>query len=135
MLAMTNLREQLAIIAYRAYGDSVDWKNYQGLPIPAWDALGDAIREAWRVAAEAVSLAVAEDIMTWEQKRKHTERMLSLIPEAEANAALRQLADETEAELRVLGVRKANEALRQASEVAENAALRGLAAREDANGG
>jgi hypothetical protein len=52
----------LAIIAYQAYGESVEWKNYQGLPMPRWEELGPAIQQAWLDAAAAVRDAVAEEI-------------------------------------------------------------------------
>ena len=41
-------------IAYAAYGDIVDYKNYQGLPMPTWNELPEKIRAAWRAAAQAV---------------------------------------------------------------------------------
>lgn len=43
---------------YAAYGKVTDFKNYQGLPMPAWEALGDKIREAW-IAAAARALELA----------------------------------------------------------------------------
>lgn len=45
----------LAKIAYQAYGQQIDFKNYQGLPMPAWDDLGDPIQGAWVAAASAVA--------------------------------------------------------------------------------
>lgn len=36
--------------AYQAYGDSRDWKAYDGKPMPAFDALPDGIRDAWRAS-------------------------------------------------------------------------------------
>lgn len=44
----------LAIVAYRAYGESVEWKNYLGEPMPRWEDLPEHIRQAWKEAAEAV---------------------------------------------------------------------------------
>jgi hypothetical protein len=44
----------LAKIAYEAYGKSTGGKNYQGLPMPAWEDLPEAIRHAWDAAAQAV---------------------------------------------------------------------------------
>ena len=41
-------------IAYEAYGDVTDHKNYMGNPMPAWDDLPDQIKAAWRAAAQAV---------------------------------------------------------------------------------
>lgn len=43
----------LAQIAYDAYGESVGWKNYQGLPMPSWEDLPPAIQQAWRAAVDA----------------------------------------------------------------------------------
>jgi len=45
----------LAIIAYQAYGESVGWKNFMGDPMPRWEDLPVNIKEAWRVAANAVA--------------------------------------------------------------------------------
>lgn len=44
----------MAKLAYGAYGQTTDFKNYQGLPMPAWDALGDTIQGAWVAAINAV---------------------------------------------------------------------------------
>lgn len=41
--------------AYRAYGQTTDFKNYQGLPMPAWDDLPEKIREAWVNASTAAA--------------------------------------------------------------------------------
>jgi len=40
--------------AYHAYGAVTDHKNYQGLPMPEWEALTDKIREAWIGAVQDV---------------------------------------------------------------------------------
>lgn len=45
--------DALAQIAYAAYGETVAWKNYQGLPMPTWEKLPPKIQEAWRAAAFA----------------------------------------------------------------------------------
>lgn len=47
--------EREAKIAYQAYGDTTDWKNYLGLPMPVWTELPDKIREAWVAAAKALT--------------------------------------------------------------------------------
>jgi hypothetical protein len=47
---------RLAKLAYAAYGKSTGGKNYQGLPMPTWDALSDTIQGAWVSAANAVVL-------------------------------------------------------------------------------
>jgi hypothetical protein len=46
--------EDLAITAYQAYGDAVEWKNFRGEPMPRFDELPDRIRLAWQKACEAV---------------------------------------------------------------------------------
>jgi hypothetical protein len=45
----------LGEVAYAAYGRTTDFKNYQGLPMPAWTDLGDTIRQAWENAATAAT--------------------------------------------------------------------------------
>lgn len=45
---------RLAQLAYDAYGNTTDHKNYQGNPMPTWDALGDTIQGAWVAAVNAV---------------------------------------------------------------------------------
>jgi hypothetical protein len=47
--------ESLARAAYQSYGAVTDFKNYQGLPMPEFDALTPKIREAWQAAASRVS--------------------------------------------------------------------------------
>lgn len=48
----------LARTAYKAYGATTDFKNYQGLPMPEFDDLPEKIRQAWIAAAGAVAVAV-----------------------------------------------------------------------------
>lgn len=38
--------EKAARRGYEAYGDYVEWKNYAGLTMPAWDILPEKIRGA-----------------------------------------------------------------------------------------
>lgn len=45
----------LAQCAYLAYGNATDGKNYQGLPMPDWAALGPTIQQAWRQAAAEIA--------------------------------------------------------------------------------
>lgn len=45
--------DEIAQIAYKAYGDSTKWLNYQGLPMPTWPELPPKIQEAWKAAAKA----------------------------------------------------------------------------------
>ncbi len=44
----------LAKNAYHAYGSVTDWKNYAGLPMPAWADLPAKIRAAWEAAVNQV---------------------------------------------------------------------------------
>ncbi len=48
-------REPVARLLYRAYGESAEWKNYRGDPMPEWDELPDAIREHWSAVADCSS--------------------------------------------------------------------------------
>jgi hypothetical protein len=45
--------DALAREAYRAYGATTDFKNFQGNPMPAFDDLPPKIREAWGAASQA----------------------------------------------------------------------------------
>jgi hypothetical protein len=45
---------ELAKVGYRAYGETTGFKNYQGLPMPEWDELGETIQAAWVAATRAV---------------------------------------------------------------------------------
>lgn len=46
----------LAKLAYDAYCDHADWKNFEGKPIPQWDELPEStgVQEKWRVAIQEV---------------------------------------------------------------------------------
>ncbi|SHI68844.1 hypothetical protein [Streptomyces sp. 3214.6] len=48
----------LARTAYAAYGEATGGLNYRGLPMPAWEDLGDTIQQAWIAAV----IAVARDV-------------------------------------------------------------------------
>jgi hypothetical protein len=50
--------EDLAKIAYRAYGETTDFKNFRGEPMPEWENLGDRIQSAWIAASTAVAETV-----------------------------------------------------------------------------
>lgn len=71
---MTDEDDQIimAKLAYGAYGQTTDFKNYQGNPMPRWDDLGDTIQAAWVSAANAISNylvgppAVDEDVPSGE---------------------------------------------------------------------
>ena len=47
----------LAAIAYDAYGETTGHKNYQGLPMPRFEDLPEAIIHAWEAAVVAVLTA------------------------------------------------------------------------------
>jgi hypothetical protein len=54
---VTDLDDQIVMakLAYAAYGQTTDFKNYQGNPMPNWEDLGDTIQAAWMSAANAVA--------------------------------------------------------------------------------
>ena len=54
----TQTADELARIAYAAYGKTTDFKNYQGLPMPEYDELTDKIKQAWQASVTAVCEAV-----------------------------------------------------------------------------
>jgi hypothetical protein len=43
-----------AKIAYQAYGDNAEWKNFMGNAMPKWEDLPEAIRGHWVAAAKAL---------------------------------------------------------------------------------
>jgi hypothetical protein len=49
---------ELAQSAYTAYGAATDHRNYQGLPMPEWNELGDTIQKAWIAASGDIVLGV-----------------------------------------------------------------------------
>ena len=54
----TPAAKPLSQVAYEAYGQSTGGLNYQGQPMPAWEALPQPIRQAWHAAANAVLVEV-----------------------------------------------------------------------------
>jgi hypothetical protein len=56
-----NNKERLARKAYAAYGGVTNFKNYQGLPMPEFDALTPAIKAAWCAASLAVRESTIEE--------------------------------------------------------------------------
>lgn len=52
--------DQLARVAYDAYGTVTDHKNFQGNPMPEYDDLTPLIKTAW----EAVALAIWDVFLT-----------------------------------------------------------------------
>jgi hypothetical protein len=53
------MNEELAKKAYFAYGQTTDFKNYQGLPMPEWENLPEAIQKAWGNAASTLAQPAA----------------------------------------------------------------------------
>jgi hypothetical protein len=51
---MSDLLTTLAESAYNAYGETTDFKNYQGLPMPKWNELSERIQSAWKAAVNDV---------------------------------------------------------------------------------
>lgn len=55
-------RTDLAKLAYHAYGQNTDFKNFQGNPMPQWEDLPDRIKEGWIAAAKAIEFQVSYGI-------------------------------------------------------------------------
>ena len=55
-----NKDKTLGQIAFEAYGDNREWKDWRGQPMPQWNEVKEGIREAWEVAAEAVKVNVEQ---------------------------------------------------------------------------
>lgn len=47
--------KETAHVAYDAYGDFVEWKNFHGDPMPKWGELPEKIKDAWRAGCLAIS--------------------------------------------------------------------------------
>lgn len=45
---------RLGQIAYNAYGEVTNFKNFQGNPMPVFDELPEIIQTAWQKAAEKI---------------------------------------------------------------------------------
>lgn len=43
-----------AKMAYEAYAEHQEWKNFQGNPIPPWTEVRQDIKDAWDVALQTV---------------------------------------------------------------------------------
>ena len=52
-------------IAYRAYGDATGGLNYQGLPMPTWDDLGDTVLVEVHLSAIGRGSGVPVDVVNW----------------------------------------------------------------------
>ena len=51
---MSKTDHELARAAYRAYGKTTGFKNYQGLPMPEFDKLPPNIQTAWYNSASEI---------------------------------------------------------------------------------
>jgi hypothetical protein len=49
--------------SYAAYGETVGWKNYAGLPMPTWEELPPKIQEAWRAATKETLRKTLGDVL------------------------------------------------------------------------
>ncbi len=52
--------EALAEEGYKAYGQTTNFKNYQGLPMPEWDALPEKIKKAWVFASAQIVVTASK---------------------------------------------------------------------------
>lgn len=50
--------KSLGQVAFEAYGDNREWKDWRGQPMPQWNEVREDIRTAWEVAASAVEREV-----------------------------------------------------------------------------
>ena len=64
----------LANMAYLAYGQVTDHKNFRGEPMPDFDDLPDKIRSAWVNAVKAVRRRVVKNGMTAEAEAETIEQ-------------------------------------------------------------
>lgn len=54
MNAQERKAEDLARAAYEAYKAEARGVNHQGLPLPAWEQLGDRVQASWRAAVQVI---------------------------------------------------------------------------------
>lgn len=47
-------KEEVAEVAFNAYGDKANWKTFDGREMPKWGAVGDDVQQRWVAAIEAV---------------------------------------------------------------------------------
>lgn len=52
---------ELAVVAYTAYGQTTDFKNFLGNPMPQWHELPETIQNAWMASVRAVLVASERD--------------------------------------------------------------------------
>ncbi len=53
--------EKFAQMAYHAYGNSTNFQNFMGDPMPNWQALPEKIKHAWVAAAKQVIDDIKKD--------------------------------------------------------------------------
>ncbi len=51
--------EELAQVAYEAYGDYREWKVFSGDAMPTWQEQHEDLKEAWICAVHHVAVAIA----------------------------------------------------------------------------
>jgi hypothetical protein len=62
---------EVAKLAYQAYAANTGGKNYQGNPMPEFDALPEAIKTAWEAAIRhSVRVVLAASPLVPEEERK-----------------------------------------------------------------
>lgn len=66
----------LGPMAYYAYGEATDFKNFLGDPMPTWEQLGELQKQAWLRAVAAV-----EDYVRIDITRRLHEGLLRVIDE------------------------------------------------------
>lgn len=54
--------QEIAKLAYRAYGEVTDFKNFQGNPMPEWEQLTPTIQRAWVAAVTDAQSRLVERI-------------------------------------------------------------------------
>lgn len=59
------MSDDLARAAYAAYGQATGGLNYQGLPMPGWEALGETIQGAWIAATRATERTAINGVQAW----------------------------------------------------------------------
>ena len=69
---MLNLNLYLSEMGYMTYAKTTDNKNYQGLPMPTWEALPAPQKTAWINAAAAIRRRVVHNGMSAEQDEETT---------------------------------------------------------------
>ncbi len=58
------MTDQLARVAYKAYGQVTDFKNFRGEPMPEFDQLPETIQKAWVEASKAAVVKAEKIVMS-----------------------------------------------------------------------